>query len=129
MEYTTSYDLKGVEKADKLSENDRYQVFTTTDGLTDKIGDTQNNRTQISVISTAGIKWTKDGYIDFAQSNIGTVAKTGAHEIGHELGLKHTDKETLKNPKSLLQETPKGTQISPAQRTQITNLIEQQQKK
>jgi len=128
-EYNMGYDLKGVEGADKLSENGRAQVFTTTDGLTDKIGDTQNNRSQINVALTSGIEWTSDGYIDLSKSNTSKVAQTGAHETGHELGLKHTDKETLKNPQSLLRETPTGTQISPAQRTQITDLIEQQQKK
>jgi len=129
MENKMGLDLNGVEKADKLSENARDQANVTTDGLTDKIGDTQNNRTQINMGLTSGIKWNEDGYIDWENSNIATVSITGAHEKGHELGLRHTDKETTKNPRSLLKITPKGTQISPAQRTQITDSIEQQQKK
>lgn len=117
-EYNMAYDLNGVEGADKLSENGRSQVFTTTDGLTDKVGDTQDNRIQINAGSTKGIVWNDEiGQIDWGKSNTAAVAATGAHEEGHVLGLRHTDKETVKNPQSLLRETPKGTQISPAQRT------------
>lgn len=130
-EYNMGYDLTGVEGADKLNENDRLRVLVNTDGLTDKIGDTQSNRTQIGVGRTTGIEWTKEGYIDFNKDR-SAVAVTGAHEDGHILGLKHDDKETSKNPKSLMRESQTssgGTQVSPTQRTQVIKLIENQQKK
>ncbi|MDN4030186.1 DUF6443 domain-containing protein [Chryseobacterium gambrini] len=129
-DYNMGYDLTGVEGAENLNENDRTRVLATTDGLTDKIGDTQSNRTQIGVGRTTGIEWTKDGYIDFTKDR-SAVAVTGAHEDGHVLGLKHNDKETVKNPKSLMRESqsPGGTQISPTQRTQVIKLVEKQQKK
>ncbi len=130
-DYNMGYDLTGVEGADKLNENDRLRVLVNTDGLTDKIGDTQSNRTQIGVGRTTGIEWTKDGYIDFTKDR-SAVAVTGAHEDGHVLGLKHDDRDTSKNPKSLMRESQTlngGTQISPAQRTQVIKLVEDQQKK
>ena len=127
-EYNMAYDFSKAEGSDTTPKNEKDRLAATLDGFTDKLGDTQNNRSQINVAITEGIVWTSDGNIDWDKSNRANVARTGAHETGHELGLDHYDTETLKNPQNLLQKFPKGTQISPAQRTQITNLMEQQQK-
>ncbi|SHF71679.1 RHS repeat-associated core domain-containing protein [Chryseobacterium vrystaatense] len=129
-EYNMGYDLSGVEKADKLGANEQDQVGVTTQGLTSKIEDTQNNRTQINVGLPINMEWSDEGQMNFENSkNRSDLAKTGAHEDGHVLGLKHTDSEVKKNPKSLIRESPVGTQISPNQRMQIIKLIENQQKK
>lgn len=128
-EYNMGYDLKGVEKADKLGDNELLQVGTTTQGLTSKIGDTQDNRTQINVGLDINMEWTNEGQINFDnKQNRSDIARTGAHEDGHVVGLKHTDSEVKKNPQNLMHESPTGTQITPAQRTQIIRLIESQQK-
>lgn len=128
-EYNMGYDLKGVEKADKLGDNELLQVGTTTQGLTSKIGDTQDNRTQINVGLDINMEWTNEGQINFEnKQNRSDIARTGAHEDGHVVGLKHTDSEAKKNPQNLMRESPTGAQITPAQRTQVIKLIESQQK-
>ncbi|WP_228390935.1 RHS repeat-associated core domain-containing protein [Chryseobacterium sp. MOF25P] len=128
-EYNMGYDLKGVEGADKLGSNEVLQVETTTQGLTSKIGNTQDNRTQINVGLNTNMEWTDEGQINFEnKQNRSVIAATGAHEDGHILGLKHTDSEAKKNLKNLMRESPTGTQITPAQRTQVIQLIESQQK-
>lgn len=111
-EYNMGYDLKGVEKADKLGDNELLQVGTTTQGLTSKIGDTQDNRTQINVGLDINMEWTNEGQINFGnKQNRSDIARTGAHEDGHVVGLKHTDSEVKKNPQNLMHESPTGTQI------------------
>ncbi len=129
-EYNMAYDFSGVEGNDKLSANSRAIYEAMAGGVTDKIGDTQNNKTQINVGLEINMEWNNDGTINFNNSQKRSdVAVRGSHEDGHVLGLQHSDNEVQKDPKNLLRPTASGSNVSPVQRTQVINQIEEQQKK
>lgn len=114
-------------------------------GLTDKIGDTQNNRTQVNVYSIAqdvGVqnnKYTgKKEDSPTAQTERNKFAsRTGTHETGHQFGGRHehtvdpsnTNKNQGKNPNHLMNDGSTGTGFTPADRSAMIKLIQQQQKK
>lgn len=106
-------------------------------GLTDKIGDTQNNRTQVNMGNTAELS--SDGKLGDKTDTSG-LAVTGAHEDLHTVGLKHSDDKTNTNSEAQKKDSKNimnyqygdgvgKTNVTPDQRTQVINLIEKQQPK
>ena len=104
-----------LEIVDKVSSSVKDVIGKTMEG----IGETQKNRVQVLV----------------NKEHAGAIKKTGAHELGHALGLKHA--KTAKNspdptgPKSLpsdnlmLQSSDSdGTNVTNDQRRQTVNEIE-----
>lgn len=126
-EYNMAFDFSRVEGAAGLNTDQHAQAEVGAQGVTDKIGDTQNNKTQINVGLTSNMEWTDQGQINFEnKERRSELAIVGSHEDGHVLGLKHTA-----TPKNLMLpgDTGKGTQVTPSQRTQAIESIEKQQKK
>jgi len=118
-------DFKG--KSQDYIDNTTYM----TDGMADNSNNTQTNRTQINVFTTTGLGADeKTGQLDFNNKNRSEVARTGAHETGHTLGIKHNDKATLKSSSdNLMRDGGPGTKIAPEQRTNAIKLVEEQQPK
>lgn len=128
----------------------RNGVSNTTmhgDGYTKKIGNTQNNTSEVNVTAIFGrnvdIPVDGNGDIDTDNSKVKYAANTGGHEIGHEVGLQHEDEST--NPseikelnsnigdqdmtkRNLMRSTANGNVIGPNQRSIMLNNIESQQK-
>ncbi|MCJ7936200.1 MAG: matrixin family metalloprotease [Chryseobacterium sp.] len=129
-DYNIAYDTNNVDDFKGVDENGSYLIQTMTNGMTDNNDNTQKNRTQINVFTTKGLDVNeKTGQLNFDNKNRSDVAKTGAHETGHTLGIKHSDKATLKStPDNLMREGGPGTKITPEQRTNAINLVEEQQK-
>jgi RHS repeat-associated protein len=127
-DYNMGFDITNVVDLNKAPKSDIEFALTTALGMTDIIGNTQINRTQISVGKSEHFLWNKDGQIEFDKDDRSTIAQTGVHETLHELGLGHLDKETLKDPKNIVQAHPTGTVVTPQQRSTIINNVEQQQK-
>ncbi|MFN7015057.1 MAG: RHS repeat-associated core domain-containing protein, partial [Bacteroidia bacterium] len=114
-------------------------------GLTDEIGNTQKNRTQVNVYSIAqdvgnqNNKYTgkKEDSPTAKTDRDKVTAQTGAHESGHTFGGRHeksndpnnTNPNQGKNPNHLMNSGSTGTQITSADRSAIINLIQTQQKK
>ncbi|RXM62495.1 MULTISPECIES: hypothetical protein [unclassified Chryseobacterium] len=130
-EYNIGYDKNNVDdfkgKSQEFFDNATYR----TDGMTDTNNNTQVNRTQINIFTTTGLNVDeKTGQLNFDNRNRSAVAKTGTHETGHTLGIKHNDKATLKSPPDdLMREGSPGVKVTPEQRTNAINLVEQQQPK
>lgn len=127
-DYNMVYDTNNVDDF-KNGENTDATYFTN--GMTDTNNNTQTNRTQINVLTTDGLGWDeKNNQLNFDNKNRSDVAKTGAHETGHTLGIRHNDKATLKStPDNLMREGGPGTKITPEQRTNAIKLVEEQQPK
>lgn len=130
-EYNTGYDKNNVDDFKGQSQEFFDNATYFTNGMTDTNNNTQINRTQINVFTTEGLGADeKTGQLDFNNKNISAVAKTGAHETGHTLGIKHNDKATLKSsPDNLMREGGPGKKITPEQRTNAIKLVEEQQPK
>ncbi len=130
-EYNTGYDKNNVDDFKGQSQEFFDNTTYFTNGMTDTNNNTQINRTQINVFTTEGLGADeKTGQLDFNNKNISAVAKTGAHETGHTLGIKHNDKATLKSsPDNLMREGGPGKKITPEQRTNAIKLVEEQQPK
>ena len=114
-------DLFGVKMKDQMAA-----------GLTDRIGDTQKNVTQINLGNTL-FYMEKDKFSDSNERK--RVAATGAHEDLHTVGLKHLDRLTDRKSR-LYQEQSRdkknamdggyegaNTNITPEQRKQAVDLI------
>lgn len=105
-------------------------------GLTDKIGDSQNNRTQVNMGTT--LEFDSNGMPVFNDPATRTsIATTGVHEDLHAVGERHIDdpnnvnKSEQKKDKNNIMDGTYGenkTHVTPAQRTRIIKLIEEQQK-
>ncbi|MCS3533072.1 hypothetical protein [Chryseobacterium sp. JUb7] len=116
-DYNMGYDISNVEDLKNAPQSDIEFALYTSLGMTDVIGNTQKNKTQISVAKQESFIWDKgSGQIDFDKTDRSNVAQTGVHETLHELGLKHDDPETLKSPKNIIQRHPIGTVVTPNQR-------------
>ncbi|MGU3376956.1 DUF6443 domain-containing protein [Chryseobacterium sp. M5A1_1a] len=127
-DYNIAYDTNNVDDFKGVDENGSYLIQTMTNGMTDTNNNTQTNRTQINVYTTNGLGADAAGYVKSDNKGRSDVAKTGAHETGHTLGIKHDDKATLKSsPDNLMRSGGPGTKITPEQRTNAINLVEQQQ--
>ncbi|WP_426477978.1 DUF6443 domain-containing protein [Chryseobacterium sp. CBSDS_008] len=127
-DYNIGYDTNNV---DDFKNGENTDATYYTNGMTDTNNNTQTNRTQINVITTDGLGWDeKKDQLNFDNKNRSDVAKTGAHETGHTLGIRHNDKATLKStPDNLMREGGPGTKITPEQRTNAIKLVEEQQPK
>lgn len=130
-DYTGSYDTNNVDDFKGMSEDKKTWTVLNTDGMSNNNENTQTNRTQINVFTTKGLGFNeKTEQLNFDNGNRSDVAKTGAHETGHTLGIKHNDKATLKStPDNLMRKGGPGTKITPEQRTNAINLVEEQQSK
>lgn len=129
-DYNIAYDTNNVDDFKGVDESGSYLIQTTTNGMTDNNENTQTNRTQINVYTTTGLGADDEGYVKFDNKGRSDVAKTGAHETGHTLGIKHNDKATLKStPDNLMREGGPGTKITPEQRSNAIKLVEEQQPK
>ncbi|MEJ5103888.1 DUF6443 domain-containing protein [Chryseobacterium sp. MYb328] len=127
-DYNIGYDTNNVDDFKGKSQEFIDNAVVRTDGMTDTNNNTQTNRTQINVYTTTGLGSDEAGYVKFDNKGRSDVAKTGAHETGHTLGIKHDDKATLKSsPDNLMRSGSPGTKITPEQRTNAINLVEQQQ--
>ncbi len=122
-DYNMGFDTTNVVDLNNAPKSDIEFALTTALGMTDVIGNTQ-----ISVSKSEHFSWNKDGQIEFDKDDRSTIAQTGVHETLHELGLGHLDKETLKDPKNIVQAHPIGTVVTPQQRSTIINNVEEQQK-
>jgi hypothetical protein len=106
-------------------------------GLTREVENTQNNRTQVNMtVAPEHTTFDSNGNPSMTDGQKREVARSGAHEDGHVLGLRHENSpnnklkfEQSKDSKNLMNELPKGSNVLPAQRTSVINLIEQQQPK
>jgi RHS repeat-associated protein len=112
-------------------------------GLTDKIGDTQNNRTQVNIYSIAqdvGLKYNKtlrkfEDTPTATKERSKTAARVGTHESGHTFGGRHATDPANQNPNQgkapnhLMNEGSSGTGFTPADRSNMINLIKEQQPK
>ncbi len=108
-------------------------------GITDKIGDTQNNRTQVNIAQPGNMGFVNDaGLPNFDDKNSrSATATTGNHEDAHTLGLRHDNdpknsngKEQAKDRSNLMNNNDSnGRNISRKQRSEAIKLIEQQQPK
>ncbi|WP_223601911.1 RHS repeat-associated core domain-containing protein [Chryseobacterium sp. GVT01B] len=127
-DYSVGYDTKNV---DDFKNGANTDAKYSTNGMTDTNNNTQTNRTQINVITTDGLGWDeKKDQLNFDNKNRSDVAKTGAHETGHTLGIGHNDKATLRStPDNLMRAGGPGTKITPEQRTNAIKLVEEQQPK
>ena len=141
---TMVWEYTGTVDTSKTSPNDRMgksaeklqQEGNLAQGWTDKVGDTQNNRTQIGLNPTID-GWSDTGKFKFWSKAVrAALANTGAHEDGHALGGRHEDddkntskskQEQASNPNSLMNNGAPGSDVSPAQRTEFVNQVEQQQ--
>ncbi|WP_185290495.1 DUF6443 domain-containing protein [Chryseobacterium lactis] len=129
-DYNIGYDTNNVDDFKGKSQEFIDNAVVRTDGMTDTNNNTQTNRTQINVYTTKGLGADDAGYVKSDNKGRSDVAKTGAHETGHTLGIKHNDKATLKSsPDNLMRDGGPGTKITPEQRTNAINLVEQQQPK
>lgn len=106
-------------------------------GITSEIGNTQSNRTQVNMAAAPEhVTFDSNGNPSMNDGQKREAAKTGAHEDGHVLGMRHeTDSKNKfkavqsNDPKNLFNESSNGSNVLPAQRTAMINLIEQQQPK
>ncbi|MCY0968133.1 RHS repeat domain-containing protein, partial [Chryseobacterium wangxinyae] len=129
-DYNIAYDTNNVDDFKGKSQEFIDNAVVFTNGMTDTNNNTQTNRTQINVYTTTGLGADDAGYVKSDNKGRADVAKTGAHETGHTLGIKHDDKATLKSsPDNLMRDGGPGTKITPEQRTNAINLVEQQQPK
>jgi RHS repeat-associated protein len=129
-DYNIAYDTNNVDDFKGKSQEFIDNAVVFTNGMTDTNNNTQTNRTQINVYTTTGLGADDAGYVKYDNKGRADVAKTGAHETGHTLGIKHDDKATLKSsPDNLMRDGGPGTKITPEQRTNAINLVEQQQPK
>lgn len=107
-------------------------------GYTSKIGDTQNNRTQVNIAGHFQIDGTGT-YMQIPEedSKLEEISHSGAHEDGHVTGLDHPgqekDMELRKdtqpdNYQNLMNPRGKGTHLTAKQRSLIIRTIEAQQK-
>lgn len=106
-------------------------------GLTDKIGDTQNNRTQVNMGNTVELDSNGQTKLD-NKSEQKDLAVTGAHEDLHTVGLRHGDDKNNTNQQAQNKDSnnimngqygDKKTNVTSEQRTQVIQSIEKQQPK
>lgn len=108
-------------------------------GVTNEVGNTQNNGTQVNVAQPNNMGYIGDTNLaDFDDKNSSSAtATTGNHEDAHTLGLRHDDdpknangNEQAKDRNNLMNNNDaNGRNISAQQRSQVIKLIEQQQPK
>ncbi|MDB9384710.1 hypothetical protein PN465_21195 [Nodularia spumigena CS-584] len=108
-------------------------------GHVDKIGDTQNNHSEVNVVAVFGQD--ADGNIMYSDSKLSESSYTGTHEDGHKAGLKHPGEynyttdlklhQQINNDgnNNLMKPNGGGTNITPLQRSLIIKTVEEQQKK
>ncbi|HZH87861.1 MAG TPA: hypothetical protein VFD78_01650 [Chitinophagaceae bacterium] len=88
-------------------------------GKTTEVGNTQENRTQVNVYSHFG----KDGELIITPLGTNEATHTGTHEDAHVGGVEHNNiSNNIGNPNGT------GTEMTPSQRSDLINLVEQQQK-
>ncbi len=127
-DYTISYDTNNVDDFKNMDPDSLTWTLLNTNGMADNNNNTQTNRTQINVYTTDGMPKDTNGNLLFDKRDTKKLAQTGAHEDIHTAGQKHKSKVTLASPSdNLMREGAPGTKLTPAQRTEIIKLIEQQQ--
>ncbi|BFO67370.1 DUF6443 domain-containing protein [Chryseobacterium sp. KCF3-3] len=127
-DYTISYDTNNVDDFKNMDPDSLTWTLLNTNGMADNNNNTQTNRTQINVYTTDGMSKDTNGNLLFEKRDTKKLAQTGAHEDIHTAGQKHKSKVTLASPSdNLMREGAPGTKLTPAQRTEIIKLIEQQQ--
>lgn len=113
-------------------------------GLTDEIGNTQRNRTQINVSSIAqsfGVqknKYTKkpEDSPTAEKDRIKKATQTGVHETGHMFGGRHEYEDDKSNPNKnqgknanhLMNGMSDGYDFTPKDRSRMIDLIQQQRR-
>ncbi|WP_415326259.1 DUF6443 domain-containing protein [Chryseobacterium sp. MMS23-Vi53] len=128
-EYNMDYDWSKIKGADKLDSNTMTQADVNTLGLTEVIGDTQNNRVQINVGLLISFPWNNEGQIVFdSQEHRAKMAKTGAHEDLHVAGQRHENKKGVPYDSSnIMYESSSGghsgTKFTLDQRAELIKLI------
>lgn len=97
-EYNNSLSGKGVD-FEGTAEKDIADILTLALGITDKVGDTQKNRSQINIANPALADINDDGIANFEnKEKRAKTAQTGAYEDLHKLGLRHeNDKKIIQN--------------------------------
>ena len=130
-DYNIGYDTNNVDDFKGKSQESIDNVTYRTDGMTDSVNNTQTNRTQINIFTSTGLDVNeKTGQLNFDNKGRSQLAKTGAHETGHTLGIKHNDQATLRStPDNLMREGSPGVKITPEQRSNAIKLVEEQQPK
>ncbi len=120
--------------------NDALDVDSTVgqalgEGHTEEVGNTQENKTQVSVPNV--FTFDENGEVEFTDENVQNATTSGTHEDGHVGGLNHPNsiknkalrKKVSGDKNNLMKESGAGTNLVPEQRKKIINQVEQQQPK
>lgn len=111
-EYNTVIDVEGT-----ATGNEPYGQMSP--GKTSEVGNTQKNRMQVNVYSHFG----KDGKLNITPSSTNEATLTGTHEDAHVGGIEHNN-----IPNNVGNEFNPGTNMTPAQRSEVIQRVEEQQK-
>ncbi len=138
-EYNTALTAGGVQELIGKSQTAIDTTLGSAIGITNEIGNTQNNKTQVNVGVPPNMTYSdKTGLPEFGNKDSRSqTATTGSHEDAHTLGLRHEDdskntnaKQQAKDRNNLMNTNDSnGRNISPEQRSQVIKLVEQQQPK
>ncbi|UOX32287.1 hypothetical protein LXD69_09490 [Flavobacterium sediminilitoris] len=136
-EYTNALSASGVKDLAGKSESKIATALAIAQGITDEVGNTQVNRTQLNIAHNELMKFDENGNAVFENKTTrANTAQTGAHEDLHTLGGRHeTDplnnspskKSQKKDKNNLINESATGTNVLPAQRTEFIENVEKQQ--
>lgn len=136
-EYTNALSANGVKDLVGKSAEAIETTLALANGITDEVGNTQVNRTQLNVASNDLMQFDENGNAIFDDKTTRSkTAQTGAHEDLHTLGGRHetdplnnsTSKSSQKkDKKNLINESATGTNVLPAQRSEFIENIEKQQ--